>query len=380
MAREPDWEALSELQFLLYNRIADSLNAALTSIALSDMPEAQDKPPGFWKNRATAKIANVLNLFTAWSYLIRFKMGESIPERAIRPFPVNDLLAWLGSQLQLTPTPSVPSNPQLHANRETLQEALLLLHSAAYTQGTNVRLGLEASDQGVWFRIQFARLRPLPASYDDLLASFGSHWRAKDTVFELTHARDFVRLNGCEVTLNTHEQIGEFAFFVYSVKAFKARAMAAAAVAATTPTPVPTAPQAAAPSPAPAPTPAPAATRSLDEITPPSLAMLRPPRAMSAEGQVSPVEPDETAPKPGHSAETKLSRPTTTEPETLIVTVKIPGPKPPDILRTPPASTSNVALTRETQHTPPVSSAPAPAENTDAAARESESSPHEEKP
>jgi hypothetical protein len=56
MPREPDWEALADLQFILYNRIADSLNAALSAIALSDMPEAQDKPPGFWKKRAATKI------------------------------------------------------------------------------------------------------------------------------------------------------------------------------------------------------------------------------------------------------------------------------------------------------------------------------------
>ena len=131
MKREPDWEALADLQFLLYNRIADSLNAALTGIALCDMPEAQDKPPGFWKERASAKIGNVLNMFTAWSYLTRFKMGESIPERAVRPFEANALLQWLGGQLQLIPAPEIASNPLLYANRETLQEALLLLYSAA---------------------------------------------------------------------------------------------------------------------------------------------------------------------------------------------------------------------------------------------------------
>ena len=103
--REPDWEALADVQFILYNRVANQLNEALSGIALSEMPEASDKPPGYWKERAATKVQNVLNLFTAWTWLVRFKMGEPIPERAIRPFPTNALLAWVGAQLQFSPPP-----------------------------------------------------------------------------------------------------------------------------------------------------------------------------------------------------------------------------------------------------------------------------------
>ncbi len=219
--REPDWESLADLQFILYNRIAGSLNEALSGIALSDMPEAQDKPPGFWKDRATTKIAGVLNLFTAWSYLIRFKMGESLPERAIRPFQANTLLAWLGAQLQLDPPPQTESNPQLHANQETLQEALLLLYSVAFTQGAGVRLELEVSRLGMWFRVKFSRTQPMPSTLDELLAGFGDHWRAQDTGFELATARDFVRLNGAELMLNSSSAHGEFMFFVRAAGAPK---------------------------------------------------------------------------------------------------------------------------------------------------------------
>ena len=109
--REPDWDALADLQFLLYNRIAGALNEAISSIELSDMPEAQDKPPGYWKNRALTKVVNVLNLFNAWTYLIRYKQGLPIPDRAIRPFRANDLLKWIGVQLQLNPIPQLASNP-----------------------------------------------------------------------------------------------------------------------------------------------------------------------------------------------------------------------------------------------------------------------------
>lgn len=74
--REPDWEALADVQFVLYNRVANQLNEALSGIALSDMPEASKDQPGYWKDRATTRVLNVLNLFTAWTWLIRFKMGK----------------------------------------------------------------------------------------------------------------------------------------------------------------------------------------------------------------------------------------------------------------------------------------------------------------
>ncbi|MBI5957537.1 MAG: hypothetical protein HY866_02305, partial [Chloroflexi bacterium] len=78
---QPDWVALADIHFLLYNRISDLLNTALSSIALSGMPDASEQPPEFWRSRASAKIANVLNMYTAWSYLTRYKIGEVIPER-----------------------------------------------------------------------------------------------------------------------------------------------------------------------------------------------------------------------------------------------------------------------------------------------------------
>jgi hypothetical protein len=60
--RDSDWEALADVQFILYNRVANQLNEALSGLALSDMP-GQRSPPGYWKERATNKILNVLNMF-----------------------------------------------------------------------------------------------------------------------------------------------------------------------------------------------------------------------------------------------------------------------------------------------------------------------------
>jgi hypothetical protein len=226
MTHKIDWESLAELQFLLYSRIADSLNAALSGIALSDMPEAQDKPPGYWQERATAKVSNVLNLFTAWSNLIRFKLDGTIPERALRPFAANALLAWLGTQLHLSPVPRLPDDPTLYANQETLQEALLLLYSAAFTQGSGVRLEVEPAGEEIGFRVRFERNAPIPATFDALLASFGDHWRDQDTLFELATARDFVALNGLALALNTAGEQCEFAFRVPSTAGARARLVA----------------------------------------------------------------------------------------------------------------------------------------------------------
>jgi hypothetical protein len=446
---EPDWKSLADWQFVLYTRIADSLNAALSSIALSDMPEAQDKPPGFWKDRATAKIANVLNLFTAWSYLIRYKMGEPIPERSIRPFRVNTLLAWLGAQLQLSPPPKTEANPLLHANQETLQEALLLLYSAAFTQGSGVQLTLDVTKLGIWFRIKFFRNTPLPGSLDDLLASFGDHWRAQSMAFELTTARDFVRLNGGELTLKPVDNQGEFSFFVRAAGAPRAivplPSPEGVSETDSTTTEIkeldstPVIPQPVQEEPATPPT-----LAVLRPLPPPARLMplltnLRAQAASDAEGQAPPVEPkeppsrtDKAAPEtvnrppttarqaaetsrqsppsppatsaasaaaPGEStqppspggegrqpaaAESAAPQPTTSQPgeqmpssDSVIVPVELPAPALPSKLRTPPASTSNVALTRDTQTVAPSESDSSP---TSAGSSESEPEPTDPAP
>jgi hypothetical protein len=414
---DPDWEALADVQFALYNRVANQLNEALSGIALSDMPEAGDKPPGYWQEHATTKILNVLNLFTAWTWLIRFKMGESIPERAIRPFPTNALLGWLGVQLQLSPPPVTTLNPLLRANRETLQEALLLLYSVAYTQGSTVRLAYEATTLGTWFRIRFDRHKDVPESIDALITSFGDHWRAKDAVFELTNARDFVRLNGCELVLNSTPQHGEFAFFVPAAVGWRQTGRLPAARASAHPTrpstqTAPLSPQVVTPKtpklaveegvsssgdtpvfeepgPIPLPAPKPAVEKGVSSsgdtpvlkgpglVPPPTLAELRPrprqavpppvrpPTLATPEGQARQGEPDGEMLKEGESASADAVRRSSSEqppaapaprtpPGSVIVRAEIPEPKLPDHLRTPPASTSNVALTKETQTLDPV--------------------------
>lgn len=449
---EPDWAALADIQFLLYNRISNQLNEALSGIALSDMPEATDKPPGYWKERATNQITSVLNLYTAWMWLLRYKTGDPIPERAFRPFETNSLLSWIGRQLQLSPPPITKMNPLLHGNQETLQEALLLLHSVAYTQGSAVRLVFEATRLGTWFRIRFDRPREVPPDLDSLIASFGSHWRAQDAVFELTNARDFVRLNGCALVLNRTQSGGEFTFFVRSASARRRSAKTDAGAQVTAqpktatvpksrPKAQPEQPAAQEPAQEPAqqpaaqapdqavakksdtridpdavqqaaqrhPTPPPGRTKPLDEA---ALA-----RYLERHQQRSQLRPDDptpivsfdehealsdesheaasqalvdagethsgtTQPGPVQRRTRSLLPPTAarsstdsaaegTQPaaeppvpphldpkrktDTVIIKANIPAPHLPDHLRKPPATTSNVALTRDTQTFAPVS-------------------------
>jgi hypothetical protein len=410
--RVPDWEALADVQFVLYNRVANQLNEALSGIALSDIPEAGDKPPGYWKERATIKIQNVLNMFTAWTWLIRFKMGEKIPDRAVRPFSTNSLLAWVGAQLQLSPPPTTTLNPLLRANQETLQEALLLLHSVAYTQGNAVRLAFEATTLGTWFRIRFDRYKPLPESVDALIAGFGEHWRAQDAVFELTTARDFVRLNGCELVLNSTAEHGEFAFFVSAAiskhSTAEVPAVRPAKQAAESPAQTDAQrPQAIMPPEVTAQVETPQEAHEVGEAAsndtpvfkesepaapppvPPTLAVLRPlppqmipappvaPPAASPEGETQPGEPQESKPIPADAEaptsgertppEAETARPSPVEAPAkpaspaVIIPARIPEPKLPERLRTPPASTSNVALTRDTQTLTPLRAHDAPA-------------------
>lgn len=323
--REPDWEALADLQFLLYNRIADSLNAALSSIALSEMPEAQNRPPGFWKERAQTKVANVLNLVIAWSHLIRYKRGDPIPAQAQRTFHANALLTWLSAQLHIAPPPLIEADPVLHGNQETLQEALLMLYSAAQALGTGVRLETEVTRLGTWFHVRFARPPAMPSTLDALLASFREHWRDQSTRFELTIARDFVRMNGAELMLGTSGMQADLMFFVR-----------AAGVPRPAVTPSPPALTLSAP---------PGKTRPLD----PSVVSTPPPPAKEtplAESKEPAAPPPDTAPAKGAS-------------EPVIIPVALPDPKPPERLLAPPERSAAAEATSSSPDSAEMTASPA---------------------
>jgi len=216
MAREPDWESLSQLEFLLMRRIIEPLNAALAAISLVELDSAAERPRAYWQARASTEVLGVLNLVNGWHALMRFKLGELLPHQHIRFFYVQDLLDWLSQQLQLTTTIRAPENLPLEANRETVQEAVLLLYSAAYTLGPNVHLVTESTGNGVWFRVRYGRHGDCPADLDALIEKLGDNWRSQDTAFELRTAADFITLNASKLHLQSSAEFCEMAFFIYA--------------------------------------------------------------------------------------------------------------------------------------------------------------------
>ncbi len=219
MAHEPDWESLDQLQFLLLRRVVEPLNAALAAISLLHLDSAADKPRAYWQERATNEVMGTLNLINAWHALIRFKLGELLPQQHIRPFYVQEMLDWLAYQLQLVNPLHAEKNLLIEANRESLQEALLLLYSAAYTLGPSVRLIVQNTTDGMWFRVRYAKVGPAPCNedLDALIQRLSGNWRLEDTAFELRTAADFIALNGSQLHLQGSEQSCEMAFFVYTL-------------------------------------------------------------------------------------------------------------------------------------------------------------------
>ncbi len=214
--REPDWDSLNEINFQLYNRVADSLNAALSAMAIAEMPDNSGQTPKWWYDRAKAKVENVLNLTMSWSWLIQFKTGTNLTEKAIRPFQLQSLLDWLTLHLQIIPPLKTDHNVYLQANQQTLQEAILLLHSVATTQGSGVSVYLDHLQAAVRFRIRFARLRSATPyqSLDAFLSAQGRHWRQQVISFETRTARDFLKMNNIDLDIDDTGIIAEFVFAV----------------------------------------------------------------------------------------------------------------------------------------------------------------------
>ena len=143
MSREPDWEALNQLNFMLTPRVSVPLNEALNALALADMPE-NEIDPQVWRDKAKVVIGNLLHLYQAWTALIQYKNGIKMPPTAIRSFPVQALLDWLTVQLGLIPPARAKHNFNLKGNQPSIQEALLLLYTVSVTQGTEVHLIVDA--------------------------------------------------------------------------------------------------------------------------------------------------------------------------------------------------------------------------------------------
>lgn len=205
--REPDWETLSEINFLLNNRLTDQLGVALS--ALEKLPEADNQ-----RARAQTAVRSVLNMHTAWANLIRQKTGADVALSGDSRFEMRAMLAWIAPVLQIAEWPHLDKDIMLAGDQATIQEALLLLHSCAQTLGPSVRVIVEAHPHGFWFRVRYGTTNHAPATLHELLASLQANWREQSAGFELRSAQDFLALNNSELFYATGEVACELTFFV----------------------------------------------------------------------------------------------------------------------------------------------------------------------
>ena len=213
MFREPDWEALNDLNFLLHNRLVSPLSGALSALEKTAPTAEAD----WWRNRATSQVSNAINLVNAWSWLVQYKAQGQVPERSIQSFPIQSLADWLTMQLQLVPPLIIAKNFLIRANQPALQEALYLLYDVAASQGTTTKLLLDTGANGVLFRIRFTRLRQAKpfGSLEEMEASLGKHWRGNIITFELRMAREFLLMNSSELQLRDNGFKVEFVFVIH---------------------------------------------------------------------------------------------------------------------------------------------------------------------
>lgn len=210
MIREPDWESLSEINFLMSRRMVDQLNDALA--ALDQIPSSEDQ------TRATTAVTAALNLHSAWADMIRYKVGQTPLFSGPQQFRAGDLLEWIVEGLQVADFPTSEADLRLRGNRATIQEALLLLQSCAHTLGPGVHVRAEKHRHGLWFRVCYGAVSDAPDTLEELLARLRANWRLQSAAFELRSARDFLVMNGCELHYTIAERECQLAFFLWTVQ------------------------------------------------------------------------------------------------------------------------------------------------------------------
>lgn len=214
---EPDWASLNDINFLLYNRFAHPLNAALSAIELAESPDTTGFSAEWWRNRAKDKIASTLGIVMAWSWLIQYKNGMALPRQAIRPVSLDETIQWLSQKLKMSDRDSAElTSIILSANQETLHEALLLLYSVALSQGSGVKVSWDAYVDRVNFTIGFKRRNEVTpiSDIERLIQSFKSHWRSQLTAFELRLAQNFLELNNIDLTFEDSGDRAQFRFTI----------------------------------------------------------------------------------------------------------------------------------------------------------------------
>lgn len=211
MKREPDWETLSEINFLLHNRTTEQLNAALH--ALENLPESDNQ-----RARTAAAIYSALNMHNAWANLIRYKTGTAPNVPGDSSFKLADLLDWICAILQISDLPHRDDTIILEGNQETLQEALMLMHSCAQTLGPGARVVVDEHPRGFWFRVRYGATSHCPTTLGELLGSLQANWRLQSAAFELRSAGDFLAMNNYEMYYTPGDHLAELAFFVRAAR------------------------------------------------------------------------------------------------------------------------------------------------------------------
>ncbi|HLU09359.1 MAG TPA: hypothetical protein VK003_06810 [Oceanobacillus sp.] len=209
---QPNWNSLADINFLVHRRFVEHLNAAIGAVNIIDTPEAGGKPVEFWKKRAIRHIMQAQNLYEAWSMLARHKSGHTTVYTS--QFRAGDLLEWLAAETSQNYVPQPDHDRILEGNRETLQEALLLIYSAAHTMGPNVQLLAESSTKGFWFRVRYQDTRRQPRNLEELFEKLDDDWRTGNAAYELARAQDFLELNRYSLHFVRLKDACELGFFV----------------------------------------------------------------------------------------------------------------------------------------------------------------------
>ena len=211
MSREPDWETLSEINFLINNRMTEQLFIALNALEKLDDQDNQ-------RQRAEGAVNSALNMQVAWANLIRHKAGDGTTLPGETRFPLYEMLDWISTVLQIPGMPELDDTLIVEGNRETLQEALVLLHSCAHTLGPGARVVVDEHQRGYWFRVRYGATQDCPQTLSELLGRMQANWRLQSAAFELCSAGDFLEMNNCEMFYTPGERMGELAFFVKAVR------------------------------------------------------------------------------------------------------------------------------------------------------------------
>jgi hypothetical protein len=179
-------------------RLIEHLSAAIGAVNLIDTPEGGAKSAEFWKTRAIRHIMRAQHLYEAWNMLVSYKAGQHV--KRLHPFRAGDLLEWLASETYQTYTPHADHDQLVMGNRETLQEALLLIHSAAYSLGPAVRLHTQFKDGSFRFHVRYRDAKQKAQTLGELIEQLATDWRTESAAYELDRAQDFLEMNDCKLT------------------------------------------------------------------------------------------------------------------------------------------------------------------------------------